>query len=175
VRELLREAAERGPLVVEGRDIGTAVFPDAPLKLFVTADLAVRARRRYLDLVRIGRETEEAEVAREMSERDARDTSRSLAPLRQAKDAVRFDTSEGTLEEQIAGIVELWSGRVSAAEGAAAGGADRGANGVAADGAERGTGGREGGANGVAADGADGGTGGRADALDPRTDEDLTR
>ena len=119
VRELLREAAERGPLVVEGRDIGTVVFPDAPLKLFMTADLAVRARRRHLDLGRMGRKSTEAEVAAEMAERDARDSSRSLSPLRQAEDAVSIDSSDGTLEEQVARIVTLWSGRAEGEAGEA--------------------------------------------------------
>lgn len=117
VGELLREAAERGPLVVEGRDIGTEVFLDAPLKLYITADLEVRAHRRYLDLKRMGRESSELEVAREMAERDARDSSRSLSPLRPAEDAVRFDTSVGTLEEQIRRIVLLWRERLDSLEG----------------------------------------------------------
>lgn len=111
VRELLRDAALRGPLVVEGRDIGTDVFPDAELKLFLTADLDVRARRRHADLARIGRGLPVDQVQRELAERDARDSSRTLAPLRPAADAVRFDTSAGTLEEQIREIVEIWENR----------------------------------------------------------------
>ena len=111
VRQILRDAAERGPLVVEGRDIGTVVFPDAELKLFLTADVAVRALRRHLDLFRMGRETSEAEVRREMEERDARDSTRSLSPLREADGAVLLDTSEGTQEEQIAEVVALWRDR----------------------------------------------------------------
>lgn len=111
VRTLLRSAAEEGPLVVEGRDIGTVVFPDAPLKLFLTADLDVRAARRQLDLQRLGRSLDRVEVAAEMAERDARDSSRSLSPLRAAPDAITVDTGSGTLAEQIAQIVALWEAR----------------------------------------------------------------
>ncbi|MEZ4648785.1 MAG: (d)CMP kinase [Candidatus Eisenbacteria bacterium] len=109
VRELLRGAAHRGPMVVEGRDIGTVVFPDADLKLFLTADVRVRAHRRWLDHVRLGREVPESEVERDLAERDARDSGREHSPLRQAEDAVLFDTSLGSLEDQVDRIVRMWN------------------------------------------------------------------
>ncbi|MCA9755058.1 MAG: (d)CMP kinase [Candidatus Eisenbacteria bacterium] len=117
VRELLRGAAHRGPMVVEGRDIGTVVFPDADLKLFLTADVRVRAHRRWLDLVRLGREIPESEVERDLTERDARDSGRQHSPLRQAEDAVLFDTSAGSLEEQVARIVRMWQEHEAARDG----------------------------------------------------------
>lgn len=105
---LLREAGSLGPMVVEGRDIGTVVFPNAALKVFLQADLEVRARRRRLDLLRGGRNISEEEVARDLAERDERDSNRADAPLRQADGAVLIDTSRLTLEEQAASILDAF-------------------------------------------------------------------
>ena len=108
VRELVREAARRGPLVVEGRDIGTVVFPDARLKVYLTADLAVRALRRQHDLRKQGREVPLAEVEGELSERDQRDSTRAESPLRRAEDAIVVATWPGTIEEQVETIVSAY-------------------------------------------------------------------
>jgi cytidylate kinase len=108
VRELVREAARKGPLVVEGRDIGTVVFPDARLKVFLTADLSVRALRRQHDLRKQGREVPLADVERDLSERDQRDSTRAESPLRRADDAIVVPTWPGTVDEQVEAIVSAY-------------------------------------------------------------------
>jgi CMP/dCMP kinase len=85
-------AAERGA-VLDGRDIGTVIFPDAPAKLFVTASLPERARRRWLELRTKGTPADLATVEADMRARDAADQARAAAPLRAAADAVRLDTT----------------------------------------------------------------------------------
>jgi CMP/dCMP kinase len=104
----LRDLANRGDLVADGRDIGTVVFPDADLKVFLVADPEVRARRRLAerDLPDPDRDTLLAEVRR-LTERDRMDSQRDVAPLRAAEDAVKVDTTALTFEEQIAAILEL--------------------------------------------------------------------
>ena len=114
VRKLLRAARSRGSLVIEGRDIGTVVFPDATLKIFLVADLHVRARRRLRDLLAQGVETDEKTVAMDLTERDARDSSRAVAPLRQAEDAVLVDTSSIDIDEQVDQIVAAFRVRAEA-------------------------------------------------------------
>jgi CMP/dCMP kinase len=80
--------------VIDGRDIGTVVFPEAEVKLFVTADLAVRAERRHKELIARGQPIIYARVLQDLKERDARDSNRAVAPLRPARDAIRLDTSQ---------------------------------------------------------------------------------
>ena len=104
---LQREAAAGGGLVVEGRDIGTVVFPEAPLKIFLVADARERARRRRLELEEAGVRRPEEEILREIEERDRRDSGRATAPLRRALDAVEVDTTGLTLEGQIDRIVRI--------------------------------------------------------------------
>lgn len=95
-----RSFAKRdGGAVLDGRDIGTVICPDADAKLFVTARLTVRAARRYSELEDSGHEVDYVDVLQEMQERDARDKERDDAPLRQAEDAVVIDTSEMTPDE----------------------------------------------------------------------------
>ncbi len=108
VREFLRAATQVGKLVVEGRDIGTDVFPDARLKVFLTADLEIRAKRRHADLIRMGRNVALDDVRRDLASRDERDSERRLAPLRQAADAIVVDTSTGGISDQVAAIVKAW-------------------------------------------------------------------
>lgn len=108
VNEEVRDAVARHPrgAVLDGRDIGTVVFPDAVLKIFLVADPAVRARRR---LLQDGREPDPDSVAREVEQlerRDAYDSTRAVAPLRQASDAVALDTSDLSFEEQVEAVVE---------------------------------------------------------------------
>lgn len=113
VNDRLREAAARSPLVVlDGRDIGTAVFPEAPVKIFLTATPEARARRR---LAQRGEEASDADVAREaalLAERDWKDSHRPVAPLRQAADAVLLDTTHLSFDQQVAAIVDLARSRL---------------------------------------------------------------
>lgn len=100
--EFQRDFARRdGGAVLDGRDIGTVICPDADAKLFVTARPAVRAARRHAELERSGHDIDYADVLREMAERDARDSERDDAPLRQAEDAVAIDTSDMTPHEAL--------------------------------------------------------------------------
>lgn len=106
-REIVAQAVAVGSgAVVEGRDIGTVVFPDADLKIFLDADVAERARRRQKDLSLTGRSVSENDVARQLTERDAEDRSRDLAPLKAADDARHLDTTSLTFEEQVEKIVQ---------------------------------------------------------------------
>ena len=89
-----RDFALRAGAVLDGRDIGTVIFPDAAAKLFVTASLTQRARRRWLELRTNGLDPDIAKVEADIRSRDARDAARAAAPLREADDAYRLDTSE---------------------------------------------------------------------------------
>lgn len=105
VRELMvklqRELVKNGNFVVEGRDIGTVVFPNAQLKFFLTASAEVRARRRYKEMGPDQNTRTIEEVENEMKKRDLRDSTRVLSPLKKAEDAVELDTTEMTIEEQV--------------------------------------------------------------------------
>jgi pantoate ligase/cytidylate kinase len=104
---------QRGGLVAEGRDIGTAVFPDAELKVFLTATTAERARRRALDLQQRGFEVPPlVELEAQIAERDHRDSSRDVAPLRQAADAIELVTDGMAIEAVIQALVDLFRERV---------------------------------------------------------------
>ena len=91
MRDLQRRMGEHGGVVMEGRDIGTAVFPDAEFKFFLDADVEVRARRRYVELAAKRVPTTFNEVLQQLRERDVRDRGRALAPLKRADDAVLID------------------------------------------------------------------------------------
>lgn len=93
--------------VLDGRDIGTVICPDAAVKLFVTASPEVRARRRYLELFSQGSTRSEAEVLADIKARDSRDSSRSVAPLSQAPDAHLLDTSDLDIEAAVARALEI--------------------------------------------------------------------
>jgi cytidylate kinase len=110
MRELQRAIGEAGGVVMEGRDIGTAVFPDAELKFFLDADPAVRARRRYQELSAQGIAANRDEVLRELIERDQRDSGRELAPLRRADDAIVIDTSNLPIERVVSALKERIQG-----------------------------------------------------------------
>jgi cytidylate kinase len=107
VVEILRELAQTSgsPLVVEGRDIGTVVFPDALLKVFMVADLEERAKRRLRDLEAKGVESSVQDVETELAERDGRDSGRAVAPLARHPEAILVDTTQLTIPEQIQVIV----------------------------------------------------------------------
>ena len=98
---LQRALADAAPLVMEGRDLGTVVFPDAPAKFYLTAAPAERARRRAAELRAAGEVVDEAALAREIAQRDARDSGRAHSPLRPAPDAVVLDTTSLSLAQVV--------------------------------------------------------------------------
>ncbi len=102
-----RALAEEHDVVMDGRDIGTVVLPDADVKIFLTAAPEARARRRWLELRERGQETPFDTVLRDLLERDERDTKRAAAPLRQAEDAVLADTTEKDLEQSLALLTQI--------------------------------------------------------------------
>jgi len=107
-RRMVREhQAEGRGVVVEGRDIGTVVFPEAELKVFLTASPEERARRRVAELREGGGRAEEALVRREMADRDRNDSSRAVSPLRPASDALMLDTTALSFEAQVDRIVSM--------------------------------------------------------------------
>lgn len=103
-RKLAREA---GRAIVEGRDIGTVVLPDAPAKVFMTASAEVRAKRRFEQDVAAGRKADFEAVLADVQRRDEADSSRATSPLRPAEDAVLVDTSEMTPDEVLAALTEV--------------------------------------------------------------------
>jgi len=105
--ELQREMGRRGNVVAEGRDIGTVVFPEAEVKVFLDASTGERARRRFQELVTAGGSVDLAGTLREIEERDKRDSERDIAPLRQAADAVRVDSSSVDAERVAAMVMDL--------------------------------------------------------------------
>ncbi|MGR3343590.1 MAG: (d)CMP kinase [Paracoccaceae bacterium] len=112
VREMLVEfqrdiAHQRGGAVLDGRDIGTVICPDAEVKLFVTATDAVRAQRRLEELTAMGNEISLAHVREDLRVRDERDSERDIAPTRRAADAVLLDTSEMTIEEAVRVAIDV--------------------------------------------------------------------
>jgi len=103
-----RQRAFRRPpgLVAEGRDMGTVIFPDAPLKAFVTASAEERARRRYNQLIEKGNSVTIESLLRDIRERDARDSSRAAAPLKPAVDALILDTTQLTADQAVARVLQ---------------------------------------------------------------------
>ncbi len=99
--------ADKG-IVMDGRDIGTVVFPQAELKLFLTATPEVRAERRFLELQAKGEHPDMADVLRDVNDRDYRDTHRAESPLRQAEDAIVVDNSHLTREQQMEKIIAIF-------------------------------------------------------------------
>ena len=96
-----REMGVRKGIVMDGRDIGTTVFPDAELKIFMTAAPQIRAQRRYAELEAKGEKVSIEEIERNLAERDLQDQTRKESPLRQAADAVVLDNSEMTIEDEL--------------------------------------------------------------------------
>ncbi|SFR38795.1 (d)CMP kinase [Litoreibacter janthinus] len=105
-------ARREGGAVLDGRDIGTVICPDADVKLFVTASDAVRAERRYLELSGNGHEVTREGVLRDLQERDARDRDREAAPLAAAADAVVIDTSDMTIDAAVQAAVRFIKARI---------------------------------------------------------------
>ena len=107
----LHRMAASGRVVMDGRDIGTTVFPSAELKIFMTADDEVRARRRYDELVAKGEETSFDDVLKNLKERDYIDSHREASPLRRAEDSFELDNTEMTIHEEICWIQGLVQGK----------------------------------------------------------------
>lgn len=106
-----QQMGKQGGIVMDGRDIGTVVFPQAELKLFLTASPEVRAERRFKELVEKGEQPVMADVLADVNDRDYRDTHRDESPLRQAEDAVVVDNSYMTREEQMQHIYRIFDER----------------------------------------------------------------
>lgn len=105
---LQRKLGEKGKSVLEGRDMGTVVFPDADVKIFLTASLEERGNRRVQELLRRGERIDPETIRRDLAQRDRNDSNRTLAPLRKADDAVEIDTTTMSIREvvdQVIGIV----------------------------------------------------------------------
>jgi CMP/dCMP kinase len=103
--DLQRRLGQRGSVVAEGRDIGTVVFPDAQVKIFLSASAAERARRRCAELRAAGQPVDLDVTLREIEERDKRDSERTLAPLQKAQDALVIDSSNSTADEVAARVL----------------------------------------------------------------------
>ncbi|MCL2152121.1 MAG: (d)CMP kinase [Oscillospiraceae bacterium] len=108
-----REMADKYDVIMDGRDIGTVILPSAGLKVFLTADPEIRARRRYLELLNRGIKTSFEDVFSEMISRDKNDSERAAAPLRVADDAIMLDTTALSFDDSFFALCELISGRFS--------------------------------------------------------------
>jgi cytidylate kinase len=105
--KIQRTIGSESDCVVEGRDIGTVVFPDAEFKFFVKADYRTRAERRQKDLQRLGEEHSLDTLIEDLKRRDQRDSTREFSPLRKAEDAIELDTTNRTIKEQVDFVVNL--------------------------------------------------------------------
>lgn len=106
VNDLMREVVKSNVYIADGRDLGTAVFPDAALKFYMVADLETRAQRRYEEVRANGKNVTLEEVKQNITQRDDTDSNRSSDPLKQADDAILVDTSDMTFDEQVAFICQ---------------------------------------------------------------------
>ena len=115
VREVLldmqREVARQHNVVMDGRDIGTVVLPDADVKIFLTASAEVRARRRTDDLIAKGQKADFNRILQEIQQRDYQDTHRAIAPLKMARDSVKVDTSNLTIDQVVQTIRDIVKGK----------------------------------------------------------------
>jgi cytidylate kinase len=118
VREVLldmqRDVAKKHNVIMDGRDIGTVVLPRANVKIFLTANPEVRAQRRYDELIAKGQKANLPQILKEIQQRDYQDTHRPIAPLKQAKDAVKVDTSNLDIDGVVAAIREIIAAKVKA-------------------------------------------------------------
>ena len=106
--DLQRKLAQTADVVMDGRDIGTHVLPQANLKIYLTADAGIRAQRRYHELKIKGIDSNVEQIKKDILERDERDMTREISPLRQAEDAFLIDTSYMTIEEAVDAIMKLY-------------------------------------------------------------------
>ena len=104
---LQRELAAANNVIMDGRDIGTCVLPDAELKIYLTASASERAKRRYLEQKERGVESDLAQIERDIIARDEQDMNREIAPLKQAEDAILVDTSDMNIEEVVAKLTQI--------------------------------------------------------------------
>ena len=111
LRMLQQKLAEETDVIMDGRDIGTVVLPDADLKIFLTADASIRAERRYRELIERGEACDRDKLEQEIAERDRQDMSRTVSPLKRADDAVLLDGSQLTVEETKEEILRLYRSR----------------------------------------------------------------
>lgn len=109
--ELQQKLAEQSDCIMDGRDIGTCVLPNAPLKIYLTASVRTRALRRYQELKETGKPADLIMIEDEIQRRDDRDMHREIAPLRQAEDAILIDSSDLNIDEVISKIEELYEKR----------------------------------------------------------------
>ena len=107
--ELQRQLAKSADVIMDGRDIGTCVLPDAQVKIYLTASSATRAKRRYDELTENGVSCDLAEIEKDIIDRDYRDMHRETSPLRQAEDAVLVDSSEMNIDEVVDAIYQVYS------------------------------------------------------------------
>lgn len=105
--DLQRNMAKKGNILMDGRDIGTVILPDAQVKIFLTASAKCRAERRYRELIAKGQDVTLERVLSDIESRDEQDRTRAIAPLRQAEDAVLLDTGNLTLEESIEAVLRI--------------------------------------------------------------------
>ena len=116
VREMLldmqREVAQKYNVIMDGRDIGTVVLPKATVKIFLTASAEIRAKRRCDDLISKGQKANYATVLKELQQRDYQDSHREIAPLKMARDSVKVDTSDMTIDQAVARIKEIIAQKV---------------------------------------------------------------
>lgn len=114
--DLQRKLARTMSVVMDGRDIGTTILPDADVKIYLTASSLTRARRRYLEYQEKGEPCDLAEIQKTIEERDQRDMTREISPLCQAEDAVLVDSSELTIDETVEKILSVYHSKVSEKE-----------------------------------------------------------
>ena len=110
--DLQRDIAKKNNCIMDGRDIGTVVLPDAQIKIYLTASAEARADRRYKELVEKGQNVNYEDILKEIELRDYQDTHREIAPLKKADDAVLVDTTKLTLEESIAHMLNVIKERI---------------------------------------------------------------
>lgn len=110
--DLQRDFASKQSIVMDGRDIGTVVLPDADIKIFLTASVQSRAQRRYLELVQKGENIKLEQVLEDVTQRDFNDTNRAVAPLKPAKDSILVDTTNMGFEESVAYIKKIVKERI---------------------------------------------------------------
>lgn len=111
---LQRDLAASMSVVMDGRDIGTTILPDADVKIYLTASSLCRAKRRYKELIEKGTDCNLEEIQKDIEERDQRDMNREISPLRQADDAILVDSSEMTIDQVVDRILEIFKEKTGA-------------------------------------------------------------
>ena len=106
--QMQRDLTKEYNVIMDGRDIGTAVLPDATLKIYLTASVEVRAERRYKEYKEKGIACDFEEIKKDIEQRDHNDMTREISPLRKADDASEVDTADLTIEEVVQAVIDLW-------------------------------------------------------------------